>query len=249
MYIHEMIGETKRLRQQMTPENEAYFGEMVLYFRSGSSSLSEAKGEELLLDIARQIIKNQAKGISAAERFGPDPKAYCAELAEDVKARKPRTLKDKIKYYTMIPWVALTWVFFIYMITGFFSKWFGGELEYTQISTSSLLIIAVLSIVLIELVTRFLGNSSKAVEGQKAAGGGRPAGPGAKPGMQSNSGPRGFNLRAFGTYIAVAAVLIIVGTVLNRIMPAFTVSPWDSLILFAVGLAGQIFFFGRRSKN
>ncbi|MEC2345046.1 hypothetical protein P9H28_13230, partial [Paenibacillus barengoltzii] len=165
------------------------------------------------------------------------------------KARKPRTLKDKIKYYTMIPWVALTWVFFIYMITGFFSKWFGGELEYTLISTSSLLIIAVLSIVLVELVTRFLGQSSKASEGQEPAGEAKPAGPGARPGMPPNAGPRGFNLRAFGTYIAVAAVLIVVGTVLNRIMPSFTVSPWDSLILFAVGLAGQIFFFGRRSKN
>lgn len=240
MYIHEMIGETKRLRQQMTPENEAYFGEMVLYFRSGASSLSEAKGEEILLDLARQIVKNQAKGVTAAERFGADPKAYCAELAEDVQTRKPRTLKDKIKYYTMIPWVALTWVFFIYMITGFFSKWFGGELEYTRISSSSLLIIAGLSIVLIELVTRFLGNSSKAGDGKEESG---------TSGAGPSSGPGGFNLRAFGTYIAVAAVLIIVGTLLNRIMPAFTVSPWDSLIIFAVGLAGQIFFFGRRSKN
>ncbi|MDU4697120.1 MAG: DUF1129 family protein [Paenibacillus sp.] len=242
MYIHEMIGETKRLRQQMTPENEAYFGEMVLYFRSGASSLSEAKGEEILLDLARQIVKNQAKGVTAEDRFGADPKAYCAELAEDVQTRKPRTLKDKIKYYTMIPWVALTWVFFIYMITGFFSKWFGGELEYTQISSSSLLMIAGLSIVLIELVTRFLDNSHKSTESKVDSGPPRAGAP-------TGAGPRGFNLRAFGTYIAVAAALIIVGTLLNRIMPAFTVSPWDSLILFAVGLAGQIFFFGRRSKN
>lgn len=240
MYIHEMIGETKRLRQQMTPDNEAYFGEMVLYFRSGASSLSEAKGEEILLDLARQIVKNQAKGIMAAERFGADPRAYCAELAEDVQTRKPRTLKDKIKYYTMIPWVALTWVFFIYMITGFFSKWFGGELEYTRISSSSLLIIAGLSIVLIELATRFLGNSPKTGDGKEESG---------TSGTGPSSGPGGFNLRAFGTYIAVAAVLIVIGTLLNRIMPAFTVSPWDSLIIFAVGLAGQIFFFGRRSKN
>lgn len=240
MYIHEMIGETKQLRQQMTPENEAYFGEMVLYFRSGASSLSEAKGEEILLDLARQIVKNQAKGVSATERFGADPKAYCAELEEDVQRRKPRTLKDKIKYYTMIPWVALTWVFFIYMITGFFSKWFGGELEYTQISSSSLLIIAGLSIVLIELVTRFLGNNAKTGDSKEESG---------APRAGSSAGPGGFNLRAFGTYIAVAAVLIIVGTLLNRIMPAFTVSPWDSLIVFAVGLAGQIFFFGRRSKS
>ncbi|MGG6313020.1 DUF1129 family protein [Paenibacillus macerans] len=237
MYIHEMIGETKRLRQQMTPENEKYFGEMVMYFRSGSGSLSEAKGEEILLGLARQIVKNQSKGLSAAELFGADPAVYCKQLADDVLTRKPRTLKDKIKYYTMIPWVALTWVFFIYMITGFFSKWFGGELEYTQISSSSLLIIAGLSIVLIELVTRFLGGKPSQSREDSP-----------DPDEHPVPASRGFNLRAFGIYVAIAVVVIFIGTLLNRIMPAFTVSPWDSLIIFAVGLAGQIFFFGRRSK-
>lgn len=242
MYIHEMIGETKRLRQQMTPENEKYFGEMVMYFRSGASSLTEAKGEEILLGLARKIVKNQDKGLAAAELFGSDPAAYCKQLADDVLTRKPRTLKDKIKYYTMIPWVALTWVFFIYMITGFFSKWFGGELEYTLINSSSLLIIAALSIVLIELVTRSLG-----------AGGGKPApAAGAKPPAAENGprpDPRRFNLRTFGMYIAVAVIVLAIGMLLNRIMPAFTVSPWDSLIIFLIGLAGQIFLFGRRSAR
>ncbi|MCH1642653.1 DUF1129 domain-containing protein [Paenibacillus timonensis] len=240
MYIHEMIGETKRLRQRMTPENEAYFGEMVMHFRSGASSLTEAKGEEILLGLARQIVKNQEKGVSAAELFGSDPVAYCEQLADDVLTRKPRTLKDKIKYYAMIPWVALTWVFFIYMITGFFSKWFGGELEYTQISSSSLLIIAVLSIVLIELVIRFLGHGGKPAQAKAES---------SDLNEQPQPAFRRFNLRAFGLYVAIAVGVIFVGSLLNRIMPAFTVSPWDSLIIFLIGLAGQIFIFGRRSKG
>ncbi|KFN05590.1 DUF1129 family protein [Paenibacillus macerans] len=240
MYIHEMIGETKKLRQQMTAENDNYFGEMVMYFRSGASSLTEAKGEEILLSLARQIVKNQDKGVSAMDLFGDDPKAYCAQLADDVLTGAPRSLKDKIIYYTMIPWVALTWVFFIYMITGFFSKWFGGELEYTLISSSSLLIIAGLAIMLVELVTRFLGPGRK-----RAAESHEPAESAESP---EPSGPRRFDLKALGIYIGGAALLIALGTLLNRIMPAFTVSPWDSLIIFAIGLAGQIVLLRVRSK-
>ncbi|GIP52896.1 MULTISPECIES: DUF1129 family protein [Paenibacillus] len=232
MYIHEMIHETKTLRQRMTPANEAYFGEMVMYIRSGSSSLTEAKGEEVLLGLARQIIKNQDKGITAAELFGTDAAAYCEQLVDDVNMRKPRSTKDKIKYYTMIPWVALTWVFFIYMITGFFSKWFGGELEYTLISSASLLLIAALSIVLMELVTRFLGPGSRKSEQEQTA-----------------ARSRKFDPKALGVYLAVAVGLVAIGLLLGRIMPSFTVSPWDSLIIFVIGILGQKFIFGRRTKS
>ncbi|MFD3261119.1 DUF1129 family protein [Paenibacillus lentus] len=235
MYIHEMIRETNQLRGQMSPANEAYFGEMVMYFRSGSSSLTEAKGEEVLLDLARRIIKNQEKNISASEIFGDDPRAYCEQLADDVLMRKPRSLKDKIKYYTMIPWVALTWVFFIYMLTGFFSKWFGGELEYTQISTASLLLIAILSIVLIEGVTRFLGPGTKRRSEQEQE--------------HSQHHSAKLNPKTLGVYIGITVAIAVVGLVLTWLLPAFTVSPWDSLIIFIIGIIGQKLIFGRKSKT
>lgn len=237
MYIHEMIRETNQLRGQMSPANEAYFGEMVMYFRSGSSSLTEAKGEELLLELARRIVKNQEKDISASELFGDNPRAYCEQLAEDVMMRKPRSLQDKIKYYTMIPWVALTWVFFIYMLTGFFSKWFGGELEYTQISTASLLLIAVLAIALIEGVTRYLGPGSKRRTEQP------------KEQEQPQGRPATFNPRTIAVYIGITAAIAIVGLVLTWLLPAFTVSPWDSLIIFIIGIVGQKLIFGRKNKT
>ncbi|MGG4554283.1 hypothetical protein [Paenibacillus humicus] len=236
MYIHEMIRETNQLRGQMSPANEAYFGEMVMYFRSGSSSLTEAKGEEVLLELARRIIKNQEKNISAAELFGDDPRAYCEQLADDVMMKKPRTLKEKIKYYTMIPWVALTWVFFIYMLTGFFSKWFGGELEYTRISTASLLVIAVLSIALVEGVTRYLGPGTKRKAGQE------------QEQEHSKLQPAKFDPKTLGVYIGIAAAVGVVGLGLNWLLPAFTVSPWDSLIIFTVGIIGHKLIFGRKSK-
>ncbi|MNN59705.1 hypothetical protein D3C81_1748420 [compost metagenome] len=134
----------------------------------------------------------------------------------------------------MIPWIALTLVFFIYMITGFFSKWFGGELEYTQISSASLLLIAALSIVLIELVIRYLGSGPQKDDEQE----------------RQNAPSHKFDIKALGIYIGIAVAIIAIGILLTEIMPSFTVSPWDSLIIFVIGILGQIFIFGRnRSKK
>lgn len=226
-----MIQETKELRSQMNSVNEAYFGEMVMHIRSGSSPLTEAKGEEVLVESARLIMNNQEAGIVAPELFGMDAVTYCKQLEEELLRRKPRSTQDKIKYYTMIPWVALTWVFFIYMITGFFSKWFGGELEYTQISSASLLLIAGLSIVLVELVIRYLA-------------------PGVNKGNR-NAQPiqRKFDLKSFGIYIGIAVAIIAIGLLLGSIMPSFTVSPWDSLIIFVIGLIGQKYIYGRNKST
>lgn len=230
MNNHDTDNELQKLLQQMNPVNQDYFEEMIKYISSDATTLSQAKREEILLDLAKKTLKKQEKGIFAQEVFGDDASAYSKQLVEDVLMRKPRTMKDKIKYYTMIPWVALTWLFFIYMITGFMGKWFGGELEYTQINTSTLLLIAILSIVLIEAVTRFLGPGSKEDD------------------ENQNAVPRKFNLKALGIYIGVAVVLIAAGLMLGQLMPTLTVSPWESLILFIIGVAGHIFIFGRRDK-
>lgn len=226
----DMDSKLPKLSQQMNPANQVYFEEMLNYISADSTMLSQVKREEILLELANKIIKNQKKGISVQDLFGEDASAYCEDLVEDVLMRRPRTLKDRIKYYTMIPWVALTWLFFIYMITGFMGKWFGDELEYTQINASTLLLIAILSIVLIEAVTRFLGPGSKDED------------------ESSYTVPRKFDLKALGMYIGAAVVLIAAFMMLGQLMPTFTFSPWDSLILFIIGVAGHIFFFGRRGK-
>lgn len=226
MYIHEMIKETNRLRDYMTPENDAYFGEMVRSLRS--SSLAEAKGEEVLLKMAKDILDAQNSARPIQELYGDSPKAYCAQLVADMSIRQPRSMKDKVKYYAMIPWVALTWVFFIMMLTGFFSKWFGGELTYTRISTATLLIIALGSILLIELMTRFLKPESKK---------GKPV------------EPVKITPKEMGIYMGIMAGIVVIGILLVIFLPAFVVSPWDSLVIFIVGLIGQRFFFLRKSER
>lgn len=232
MQVQDITHEVEKCRQQMTLENAKYFEEMVSFFRKDASSLSEATREKALLYLARNILKSEAKGIAAEKLFGSDPQVYCQELEENIIARKPLTWPEKIKFYAMIPWVALTWVFFIYMMTGFFSKWFGGRHAYSEISVASLIIIAGLSIVLIELVTRFMNSAGKEDDSSTDA-----------PRAQQK-----FDLKALGTYIVGAVALVAAGMLLGRILPVLIVSPWDCLIVFVVGLTGQIFFFGRRPK-
>lgn len=245
MNAQKLTGELKPLYRQMNPDNQVYFNRMLEFFHSESNPLSPVKGEKLLLDLARRMVHSQGKGVSAADLFGDDPSVYCEQLTDDMQRGRPRTLGAKIRYYTMIPWIALTWVFFIYMITGFFSKWFDGSMEYTVISSSSLLIMAGLSIVLIELVTRFLANPGRTEQ----SGGSDVAGTTATASTPRYPSARSFNLRSFGLYIGIAVAVIFIGALLNRVTPSFTVSPWDSLIIFAVGLVGQIFFILLRPRH
>lgn len=242
MNAQKLTGEWKPLYRQLNPDNQAYFNNMIEFIHSETNPLSAVKGEALLLDLARQVIHSQGKGVSAADLFGDDPIAYCEQLTDDMQRGKPRTLGAKIRYYTMIPWIALTWVFFIYMITGFFSKWFDGGMEYTVISSSSLLIMAGLSIVLIELVTRFLANPGRTEQSRGSDVVGTTASTPRYPSARS------FNLRSFGLYIGIAVAVIFIGALLNKVTPSFTVSPWDSLIIFAVGLVGQFFFIRLRHR-
>ncbi|MBP2000876.1 putative membrane-anchored protein [Paenibacillus shirakamiensis] len=226
MYIHEMIKETHRLRDYMTPENDAYFGEMVRTLRS--SRLNEAEGEEVLLRLAKEILKGQDQNKTALDLYEEAPEVHAQRLVDTLFVRQPRSTKDKIKYYIMIPWVALTWVFFIMTLTGFFSKWFGGDLTYTRISTATLLLIAGGSIILIEGLTRFMKPEAK---------------------KEELVADQKMNPRTMGIYIGIAAGILIVAVLLVRFLPAFVLSPWDSLILFVIGLAGQKFYFLRKTTN
>lgn len=238
MNTQEKAARVTQLSQQMNQGNTAYFQEMSQYIRK-DDEISAARKEELLLELAQRIVKNEGKGISAEQLFGASPVVYCVQLIDDVKMRRPRTLKEKIKYYIMIPWATVTWVFFIFMITGFFAKWFGGDkLANTTINSGTLLLIAGLAIVLIESLTRFLGPGQNSNDDTPASA--------ESPDPMK---PRKFfDMRAFGLYLIIALIVVAAGLLLNRIMPSFTVTPWQSLIIFVIGLLGQVFIFGRRSK-
>ncbi|ANS73184.1 hypothetical protein AWM70_00115 [Paenibacillus yonginensis] len=220
--------EIARISGQLTEANRLFLAEVAR--RVKESEFDGPAARDALLDTARQMLKHQKLGQSFLEAYSYDPEVYAGELLSDLEMRKPRTAKAKIKYYTMIPWLALTWVFFIYMVLGFFSKWSrGGQGEMT-VNTTSLLLVAAGSILLVVLITRFLGSPDK----EKNAGGQRT--------LKTD-------IKTFVLSIGAAVVIIAFYVMLRQMLPSFTVSPWTSLILFGIGFIGQFYFLRKPRKG
>lgn len=74
----EMVQLNNKKRKLLTPENEAAYGDMLVYLRI--SSVPEQQMEELLLEILDHLIEAQAEIKSAYDIFGSDLQSYCDEL-------------------------------------------------------------------------------------------------------------------------------------------------------------------------
>ncbi|KKO55080.1 DUF1129 family protein [Paenibacillus sp. DMB20] len=220
MTIKQMIRENNRLQEQMTPANLKYYEDMVIYIRT--SSVNEAKGEELLLEMAQHLLEAQRTGKTAEEVFGSDPIAYCAELVDELPKLKGLS---RLQFNLMIPWVALTWFFFAQAIVGFVALWTGGSVEkMSQVRISTLLLIAAGSYVLIRAIMGLMKLES----------------------FQPEDAKRKISLRGLGIYVLVVVAILVGGVWLGRALPVLVVPPWGSLVIFIIGLVGTKVFFSRR---
>ncbi|MFB4321144.1 DUF1129 family protein [Priestia sp. BR_2] len=220
MNTKQMIKENNRLQDAMKPNNLSYYQDMVVYIRS--SSVQEQKGEELLLEIAQHLLDAQAKGKSAEEVFGSDPESYCKELVDQLPKMKGLS---SLQFHLMIPWVALTWFFFVQALVGFITMWAGGPVErMTQVRISTLILIAVGSYVLIHALLRWMKNDAFKPEEDK----------------------RKVNARNIGIYVAITVLILVAGVWLGRLLPVLTVAPWISLVIFLIGIAGTKLLFSSK---
>ncbi|MED1116237.1 DUF1048 domain-containing protein [Bacillus paramycoides] len=74
----EMVKLNNEKRKLLTPENEAAYGDMLIYLRF--TSVPQRQMEELLLEILDHLLEAQEDGKNAHDVFGEDLKAYCDEL-------------------------------------------------------------------------------------------------------------------------------------------------------------------------
>lgn len=223
---HSMQEAITLTTEQMSPENIEQFNTISEHIRNMESSVTPERRERLILSIGKEIVKYQTKGRLASDLYGTNFEQFSKVLLQDVEQRKPRTLKDKIKFYLMIPWAALTILFAMYTGMGFLNKWRtdGG---LVSISTSFLFMICGISVLLILIVTKFLEQPVEDNEEDFA----QP--PAIKP----------FNLKALGTYIGIAVIFAGVGYYLSAWLPTFSLTPWSCLIIFLIGLVGFRVFF------
>lgn len=93
MNTDKLIKENFALQQKLTPENEQYYGDFLVYIRSHTLLKDDQKTEEILLEIIQDILDAQNKGISASEYFGKAPK----EIADEIIRQIPFNIKDLFK--------------------------------------------------------------------------------------------------------------------------------------------------------
>ena len=85
----ELIELNNKKRTELTPENEKYYSDFLLYIRL-HLSLSEQQSEEVLMEILEHILEGQRDGKSARIIFSDNPKAYANEIIDQLPKEKKK---------------------------------------------------------------------------------------------------------------------------------------------------------------
>lgn len=211
--IQELIEENNRLREQLYPDNEAYYSNMLVYIRT--SLVDERQGEELLLELLLHLLEAQRSGKDAREIFGGDPERYCKELVEQL----PKTgVREQAQWLVMVPWISLTWYFFIQGLFGLISVLTGKKgvaeiplMVLAAVGLSSLLFVWLILVVINKSVFQPMKRRSKWLL-----------------------------MLLHIVFIGAVVCAAIFG---REWLPVWMVSPWICLAIFAAGLLGQRIFF------
>jgi uncharacterized membrane-anchored protein len=220
MRVKDMIKENNTLREQMTPFNRSYFEDMILAMRA--SRVDSLRAEEMLLEAAKVLLEGQGKGKNAKQIFGENPEEHFKEVMNSVPAAPVRS---KLNYYLMIPWAALTCLFGVMGAFGLLFQWTTGSTGiFSQISLFTIITVGLGSIVVIELIMKWMSSLSD----------------------NDSPQPKAFDIKGLAIYVAIAAVVVFVGMYLDALLPVLTLSPWVSLMISAVGGIGLKLLFFRK---
>ncbi|PEC13968.1 hypothetical protein COD96_04280 [Bacillus thuringiensis] len=124
MNAQDMIELNNKKRELLTSENEAAYGDMLVYLRI--SNVPEQQMEELLLEILDHLIEAQTENKSAYDIFGSDLQSYCDEL---ISALPSQTKLEKTSSIGFVVSLLLAIQFGIDAIVSFFISTFGNTAE------------------------------------------------------------------------------------------------------------------------
>jgi hypothetical protein len=88
MKTKELIEQNNQLREQLTPENNTYYEEMLIYIRTGSFFRDEKESESILLEVLQDILLAQKNGESAVDYFGKNSKEIADEILSTLTPKK-----------------------------------------------------------------------------------------------------------------------------------------------------------------
>ena len=89
MKATQLIEENNRKREQLTPENEKYYSDMLIYIRL-QLTLSEQQSEEVLMEMLDHLLDGQNEGKLARDIFGDQPKGYADEIIQNLPKEQKR---------------------------------------------------------------------------------------------------------------------------------------------------------------
>ena len=107
----QLIEMNNHRRTQLTPENEKFYSDFMIYIRL-QLSLSEQQSEEILLEILDHLIEGQIDGKSIQDIFGNDPKEYADEIIRHIPKEKKR------KVVSFVSGIALNLLSYFLMTRG-----------------------------------------------------------------------------------------------------------------------------------
>ncbi|MCH1624030.1 DUF1129 family protein [Ferdinandcohnia quinoae] len=91
MNATKLIEENNRKRELLTPENEVYYSDMLVYIRL-QFLISEQQSEEVLMELLDHLLEGQEAGKTAKDIFGSNPKAYADEIIELLPKEQKRAV-------------------------------------------------------------------------------------------------------------------------------------------------------------
>ena len=103
--VKELIEQNNEKRKNLTPENQEYYQNMLVYIRS-TALKSERATEEVLLEMLDHLLEAQREEKTAVEVFGKAPK----ELAEEIIETLPKeSVKANLDFLFEIGFTLFGW--------------------------------------------------------------------------------------------------------------------------------------------
>jgi len=104
-----LIEDNNQQRELLTPDNEAYYRDLLIYIRL-QLTLSEQQSEEILIQLLDHLLDGQNEGKTANDIFGDDPKAFADEIIEQLPKEDKR---EVIPFIAGIACNIVSWVLII----------------------------------------------------------------------------------------------------------------------------------------
>jgi len=106
--VKQLIEQNNKSRKLLTPENDKYFGDMVVYIRLNRFK-DERATEEKLLNLLNELLVAQKEGKSAEELWGNSPKQFSDQIIHSLPTMSAKSIIEFSLeiIFTLFGWILI----------------------------------------------------------------------------------------------------------------------------------------------